>query len=131
MKSQEQLDKEMPSRVLTVISMVVGGIHFVQSSGHADAVLLGLFVLAAIPWMGTVFESIGKDGAKFRTLQGEESSPPALSSAQHAMPSLNQTRIQPSAFSELTRPEKKVLATLWKYQKIHFPSDRVQRWTFV
>lgn len=34
------------------------------------------------------------------------------------------------SFSTLMPPEKKVLATLWKYQQIHFPNPELGQWTF-
>jgi hypothetical protein len=57
----------------------VGGFHFYNSHFKADFVLLGLIAMAFAPWLGHVFESVGKDGFKYRAKQGEVPSAPPVS----------------------------------------------------
>lgn len=64
---------EWPSCLLSGVCVVIGLVHFSHSAWKADWVLVGLVVLCFLPWMGSVFESIGgeKLGAKYRPLQGQ------------------------------------------------------------
>jgi hypothetical protein len=120
MKTQDQL--EMPAQLLSVACALIAVIHFYNCSGKADFVLLGFVVLCALPWMGGIFESVSKHGVKYRQ-QGSTSVPLAgLVALVNANPA--------SAFSQMAIQEKKVLATLWKYQRIHFQNRVDQRWTF-
>jgi hypothetical protein len=177
-KTQKQLDNEMPARLLSAACAIIAAIHFYNSSGKADLVLLGFVALCALPWMGSVFDSISSNSLKWRNQQGEAPAPaepiqqtkkiadlrktdflrfdlrrfdtrralmaPLIptprASPLPATPHATTTAEQPSAmpiylfapipFPMLTNQEKKVLATLWKYQKIHFPRNPEQRWTF-
>lgn len=174
MKTQKQLDNEMPARLLSVSCAIIATIHFYNSSGKADLVLLGFVALCALPWMGSVFDSISSNSLKWRNQQGEAPAPaepvqqtkkiadsrtinllrsnlrrfdfkapliptPRVSPLPETIRA-SSTAEQPSAmpmylfaqipFPMLTNQEKKVLATLWKYQKIHFPRNPEQRWTF-
>ncbi len=120
MKPQDQ--REMPAQLLSIACALIAIIHLCNCSGKADFVLLGFVALGAAPWMGGIFESISKDGVKYRQ-QGSTPAQPATPFAiAQAHPS--------SIFSQMAIQEKKVLATLWKYQKIHFQNRRDQRWTF-
>ncbi|HSY42646.1 MAG TPA: hypothetical protein VK811_01970 [Candidatus Acidoferrum sp.] len=149
----------MPQRFLTLTCAVVGFIHFAQSGFKADYILIWLIVLCFIPWMGNVFESIGKDGAKFRTKSGtsvdtsdesaksedgfkfvkpgakfefflkpkEPVKPPA---AEKQLSQLKDEIGFSHTFAQLPYEEKKILATLWRFQKSSFPIDSANRWTF-
>lgn len=132
MKTQEQLDKEMPARLLSAACAIIAAVHFYNCGGKADFVLLGFVVLCAAPWLGGIFKSISKDGLEYR--DGFAPAPPVLPAAALGnVPNLVAPAQQqaPSGFSTMASQEKKVLATLWKYQKMHFQDRRDQRWTFV
>jgi hypothetical protein len=166
MKGQGQLDREMPSRLLSGACAIVALIHFYNSDGKADWVLLGLLALGALPWMGKVFKSITKEGVVFQgDVPAPEEPPPArLTGATPPPPPERPTTSQgdeaPATIGDVKRiagdaigdrfgrtvreiqnrfgtvaihfstDERKIVATLWKYQKLHFPSDKSRRWTF-
>ena len=120
MKNQDQ--PEMPAQLLSVACALIAVIHFYNCSGKADFVLLAFVALSAAPWMGGIFESISKDGVKYRQQGFTPAQPAALIAPLPANP--------PSAFSQMLLQEKKVLATLWKYQKKHSQNHPNERWTF-
>lgn len=147
-KDRKKFKEELPSRFLSLTCILIGFIHFGMSGWKADWVLFAFVVLCFAPWLGYVFESITKDGVKFRKVeQGEILTPaknqdpvgpvapqaavlepPAQFQPQNAIPPAPQPG---SAFDQLSSIEKKIMATLWKYQKMHFPGSRVRRWTFI
>lgn len=119
--------EELPSRLLSVMCVVIGFVHFSKSDWKADWILIAFVSLCFAPWLGYVFESIGKEGAKYRnTKSGESTSQPAAVTNVAA-----QAASQQPTFDAMAYDEKKIIATLWKYQRIHFPSQRDARWTFV
>jgi hypothetical protein len=152
---------------------LVGVIHFWNSGGKADFVLITLIVICFAPWLGHVFESIGKDGVKFRVVQDQTPIAPVdpLRPSVHAPVASNEgVRLQVSEatnpppvsgtvdatrrpdaeferavqnrvdeeiaartnppFESLPSDAKKILATLWKYQRKYFPDNVAGRWTF-
>jgi hypothetical protein len=126
-RDPEKFDEELPSRLLSVTCVVIGSIHFANSAWKADWVLVAVVALCFAPWLGYVFESIGKEGAKYRnTKSGASVIPPAIGAAVAA-----QAQPQQTTFDAMAYDEKKIIATLWKYQKSHFPNQKVSRWTFV
>lgn len=139
----ERFEEELPGRLLSAACAIIVVIHFAHSGWKADWVLFAFVVLCVIPWLGYVFESVGgeKWGAKYRkTEQGNTSTPPPIitppiAPAPDAQPPAAGSAIQmvqqPSSLNyQFIYPEMKVLATLWKYQNIHYPGTRQQRWTF-
>jgi len=144
----KRFEEKLPPWLLSLICVVIGIIHFRNSDWKADWILVAFVVLCFVPWLGDVFESIGGDnwGAKYRkNIQGETSvitaqrdettqpaAPPAAPSSQ-AQPqtiTIRQSQQPESNPNQFLYQEMKVLATLWKHQKIHFPGSRQQRWTF-
>jgi len=122
----------VPAQLLSATCAVIAAIHFYNCSGKADFVLLAFVALGAAPWMGDVFESISKDGIKYRQ-QGSTPAPavaPAPDAGGHTTRFAAVGRVTPSAFAQLAPQAKKVLATLWKYQQKQFPNWRERRWTF-
>ena len=123
---RKKFDDELPSRLLSVLCCVIGTIHFAHSAWKADWVLFAFVCLCFVPWLGHVFESVGKDGAKYRNTKSGEA---------HAEPPANNTASTVKAtthpsFDAMAYDEKRIIATLWKYQKRHFPRQRDSRWTF-
>jgi hypothetical protein len=150
----------------------VGSIHFYNSGWKADFVLITLIVICFAPWLGHVFESIGKDGLKWRVRRGEvpESSGTFLQVKSSGMieqipvsgpeggkgdavsATVDGTRkpgdtdfhqsLSPNTraavidallpgFDDFPREAKKVLATLWNFQRAYFPARVGGRWTFL
>jgi hypothetical protein len=122
-----KFEKELPSRLLSVTCVVIGFIHFANSAWKADWILVAFVALCFAPWLGYVFESIGKEGAKYRnTKSGESTSPPDTGTTVAAQAAPQQT-----TFDAMAYDEKKIISTLWRYQKRHFPDQKEARWTFV
>jgi hypothetical protein len=144
-KDRKQFEKELPSRFLSLTCVVIGIIHFKMSGWKADWILFAFVVLCFAPWLGYVFKSIGKDGVEFRDIeQGKTSVPemprslaapapaPALAPVAHVEPppvAAIPPQPEPNPNTFLVQ-EKKVLGTLWKYQKLIFPGSTQNRWTF-
>jgi hypothetical protein len=144
----KRFEEELPGRLLSVACVIICFVHLAASEWKADWVLFAFVVLCFIPWLGYVFESIGGDnwGAKYRkTKQGSTAAstptpappqPPATAPAAAARvgepaPAVIRMVQQPSpAPDQFIYSEMKILATLWKYQKIHFSGSPQQRWTF-
>ena len=140
---------------LSGVCLDVGTIHFISSGGKADFVLVALIVICFAPWLGRVFESIGKDGVKFRGVeQGEDATEPTPTRRIQSSGQVRQNPVSgpPAAhppvaltpqiqtgidahldpdFNTLSDDSKKVLATLWKYQQIHVTRPFRKRWTFI
>lgn len=141
-RDPERFEEELPGRLLSVVCAIIGFVHFANSGWKADWVLFAFVALCFLPWLGYVFESVGgeKWGAKYReNQQGKTSTPAPPPAAPGAIEAPGQPPAgqvirmvqQPSAApDQFIYPEMKVLATLWKYQKIHCPGTRQQRWTF-
>ena len=152
-REPEQFAEELPGRLLSLVCVIIAVIHFANSGWKADWILFAFVVLCFIPWLGYVFDSIGGEnwGAKYRkNRQGKTSAttpapaapqqplaaapaaaaPPAPQAAAPAAPVIQMVQQPSPAPNQFIYPEIKILATLWKYQKIHFPGTRQQRWTF-
>ena len=160
----------IPCRCLSGVCILVGTIHFIVCHGKADFVLVSLIVLCFAPWLGHVFESIGKDGVKYRGIeQGEAAKPPPEATRRARLitrwaeaeneratrtppaPGADEERIlgfmlerpeivaavardllrNDPPFEVLSREAKKILATLWKYQKRYVGPNGEGRWTFI
>lgn len=148
-RDPEKFEEELPGRLLSAVCVIIAFVHFAVSEWKADWVLLGFVVLCFVPWLGYVFDSIGgeKWGAKYReNKQGRSvasmsgpalaqlptAAPAAAPQTEESAPPVIRMMQQPSlAPDQLNYPEMKVLATLWKYQKIHCPGSPQQRWTFI
>lgn len=170
-KARDQSDKKMAARMLSASCAIIALIHFYNSAGKADWVLLATVALGSAPWLGYVFKSITKHGIEFWPVQGQATAPstsgaeplpilppqppPAATGAVRPSPlteeeikriaeevakdqiaarlgrTAREMQVREVLDENSFRPEeKKVLATLWKYQKRQFPSSRTQRWTF-
>ena len=127
--ARKKFDDELPSRLLSVLCVAIGAIHFGRSDWRADWVLFAFVCLCFVPWLGHVFESVGKDGAKYRnTKSGESHDELPANSATSPLTAII-ADISPS-FDAMAYDEKRIIATLWKYQKRHFPNQPESRWTF-
>jgi hypothetical protein len=59
--------------VVTVVALAIAAAHLMWSKMRIDGVLLGLLVIAVLPWMGSVFESVEGAGWKvtYRRLRAD------------------------------------------------------------
>ena len=129
----------LPCVLNSALCFWIGTVHFVVSGGHADFVLVALIVICFLPWLGHVFQSIGKDGATYRDggQSGSTEKPPpetgfdATSSEKPTKTADESALSDKPAFFNLCWEARKVLATLWKYQQIHFPPPKQGLWTFI
>jgi hypothetical protein len=112
------LDKvnAVPQRALPAACAIIATIHFYNSSGRADWVLIVILAVGAAPWLSKYIKSISQKGIEFAT--------------QGSVPSAPQPQA-PLDFNSLSYHEKKILATLWKYQRQVFGDKREPRWTFI
>jgi len=141
------LPENLPSCFLSLTCFVIGITHFSISGWKADWILFAFVVLCFAPWLGYVFDSIGgeKWGAKYRKNEQGKTSVSTTELTSVARPAPFQTapaapaEPKPVAVSpqhlefspnQFLYQEMKVLATLWRYQKLHFPGSRQQLWTF-
>ncbi len=138
--------KERPARVLSFGCAAVAVVHLYNNSGTADWIAVALLGLGAAPWLGHVFKSISFKGIEFWPIAGDSApltDPEPQQDAQASkQPATEEAKPQPDktesgktedypAWPNDFKPEeKKVLATLWKYQKSHFPGVMQRRWTF-
>ncbi len=88
----------IPCRLLSGVCLLIGTIHFIASHFKADFVLITLIVICFAPWLGHVFQSIGKDGVTYRGVeQGKAPSGPPESSPDLVLPAgaTSQTEEEP------------------------------------
>jgi hypothetical protein len=133
----------LPCLMLTIVCSLVAIIHFINSDMVADFPLVALIVIASAPWLGHIFRNLGKDGVGYQDRDSGTNdnpppdSPPAPSPTQSPNPAAIPTHPEvPPATPEPTPRQfrweaRKVLATLWKYQQIHFPNPQAGQWTFL
>jgi len=88
-----------------------------------DQTTLGLLALSALPWL-TLFlkkfkiPGVGEAETQERTQGTQKPLPPPA-------------EVQPNAIQAAISPDtRKVLATLWRYQRQSFGTDTTKRWTF-
>ena len=106
-------------------------LHLIFPTGvPLDSTALGLLALAAAPWLTLFFKKfkipgIGEAETQDRT-QGatEKPLPPSMNVPPHA------EVLQIAAAAAPSPEAKKVVATLWRYQKQTFGNDTTKRWTF-
>ncbi len=111
--------------VLSVIALlIVVARHIWPATILLDQAILGLLALAALPWLTLFFKKFKIPGvAEAETqerTQGATGKP--LPPASDTAPAVNNVALSTQA--------KKVLATLWRYQKQSFGNDVTRRWTF-
>lgn len=136
------LDKfnDVPRRALPAACAIVATIHFYNSSGRADWILIVVLAVGAAPWLSKYIKSISHKGIEF----AEQGSvflapqpqapppgppPPGQANAPQPQPAGGQPPVL--TFNLLSYHEKKILATLWKYQRQLFGENREPRWTFI
>lgn len=106
--------------IITVVAAVAGIAHAFLPSVKIDWITVALIIIAAVPWLGPILKSLEITGigkVELRDRQGTTSNPPPPQGAEPT------NKFSPQA--------RKILATLWHYQKKHFgDTDSDRRWTF-
>lgn len=108
--------------VVSFVCLVLMIISWTLPAVFIDQKILILLGIAILPWLTPFFKrfKIGPvEGETHERSQGtiNKPFPPQESSSS-------------SAEITLSSDAKKILATLWKYQKLHFKEDKIKRWTF-
>lgn len=121
-------EEKFPIGTATIISLVCLLFIYMHWECHiVDKITLALLAIGLSPWLTKFFKKIKFgdffEGQTYGRSQGKTDKP------------LPPTESQPSTVSTPTAsalsPEaKRILATLWKYQKLTFKEDISKRWTF-
>jgi hypothetical protein len=105
---------------ITATAVVAGLAHILWPTLTIDSITVALIIVAVAPWLAPIFKSLEMPGG-FKVEwqnQGTTANPP--------LPQGNVSNPR-----ELSGDAKKVLATLWQHQRVHFADDYSRRWTFV
>lgn len=93
-------------------------------------VLLGIaFLPILLPLLAFYVEEIGKDGFKLKRWN-EGPVPESFSYASQPVPSPSPIQPTQRTLETYSRPARKVLRTLWTFQRQHFNNDFSRRWAF-
>lgn len=107
------------------ISLAIVVAHYVWPTiVTLDESVLGLLALAALPWLTLFFKKFKIPGLGEAETIGKTQSTTEKPLPPPAEPTMLSTD------GELTPNAKKVLATLWRYQRQTFKDDNTKRWTF-
>jgi hypothetical protein len=126
---EETMDNNFPKSVAAVVSFCSGIlliIHLVFPKITMDRGALILIGIGFLPWLTLFVKKFklpgGVEGEMHQRSQGstEKPAPPADVSTNNELSS-----------AILSPEEKKIMATLWRYQKQHFGEDKSKRWTFI
>jgi len=100
---------EVPGRVFSAVSTILFVWNLVTNGSKIDWIALVLFGCAFLPWVGYFVEYIkwGDIEARFPARSGNSEEPHQI------------VKTPANDFASLTANSKKILATLWKYQRIH------------
>lgn len=108
------------SIAITATAVIAGLARLFWPTLTIDSITVALIVIAVVPWLAPIFKSLEMPGG-FKVewqYQGSTTNPP-LPQAYVTVP------------KDLSSDARKVLATLWKHQKLHFGNDYSKRWTFI
>jgi hypothetical protein len=121
----QQMSNTQKSAAFTISGialLIVIARHIWPAKIILDQATLGLFALAAAPWLTLFFKKFKIPGVEAETQER------AQGVAQKPLPP---AEVQPNVtVQEPSADAKKVLATLWRYQRQSFGSDTTKRWTF-
>jgi hypothetical protein len=108
-----------------VALLIVVARHIWPANVLLDPATLGLLALAALPWLTLFFKKF-----KIPGIGEAETQERSQGATQKPLPPPVEVQQQPAAVSSPSPDAKKVLATLWRYQRQSFGSDTTKRWTF-
>lgn len=110
-----------------IISFICFGmiaLHLCCPKLSIDQTTVLILALAIIPWLTPFFKKLTipgiLEGETHERMQGTTKEP---------LPPKNEQQVLTSLL-DLSDDAKKILATLWRYQKQHFKDDYSRRWTF-
>jgi len=89
-----------------------------------DNTVTYILILAALPWLKFFFKEIRLPGGAGAVYQDR-----SQSVSQTPIPPQSEPSMQRET-TDLSLAAKKIIATLWKYQKQYFKDDISKRWTF-
>jgi len=107
---------------ISLVCIIFIGIHAIKPE-WVDKITLILISIGIAPWLTRFFTKIKVGNIEARSAGRSQSSTNRLP------PPVESQLIEPSR-STLTAESKKILATLWKYQKQTFKDDYTKRWMF-
>ncbi len=119
------------SGIATLISIIAAGVcvaHWkLPTTVTLDAPTVGILFLAALPWLARFVKSLKVPGVGEAELQdrtqGETDKPVAPANLTGMAGPVQQSTLPPET--------RKLLATLWRYQRQSFGDDISKRWTFL
>ena len=125
-------DSMTKTQLWTAVAITLAGIVLVvvhvciPTIFTLDAGTLAVLGLAVAPWLTVFFKSIAIPGVgtletRDRSQGQSEAPEPPAAQAKH---------FDAKAAPALTDSAKKILATLWRYQRQNFGDDKQKRWTF-
>lgn len=123
------MTNKFPKNVAVSVSLCSGlflVIHLAWPNFSLDDGSLILIGIGFLPWL-TLFVKKFKlpGGVEGETHQREQGS------TEKPAPPVDEATHKGLTTSSLSPEEKKIMATLWRYQKQHFGDDKSKRWTFV
>ena len=123
------MDNNFPKSVAVLVSLCCGVllfIHLVWPKIPIDNEALVLIGIGFLPWLTLFVKKFklpgGVEGETHQRSQGSTEKP---------VPPTDESMRTELSDSGLSPEEKKIMATLWRYQKQHFGDDRSKRWTFI
>lgn len=124
--------------IISCICAIAIVLRLIKPSWAIDDKTVFFLALGVIPWLPLFFKKIDLPGgfsaeAKDRKQGKSEPLPPVETSNQEstlALPGFDQKNDVNESL-HLTKHAKKVLATLWRYQRQSFGNDNSKRWTFL
>lgn len=118
--------------IISALALGLGALHLLSPATRVDSTTLGLLGLAVLPWLTLFFKKFKVPGivegeAQDRAQGVTPPKPPASIAAEVAQAQGVAAR---APFEGLSLSAKKILRTLWRYQKQSFKEDYSRRWTF-
>jgi len=116
--------------IATAISLICIGaivLRWLKPELVIDQTAVLLLTIAILPWLTVFFKKLKIPGVlegETYGIQGTTEQPLPPKESLETLPQLNKTSLT------VSKDAKKILATLWKYQKQQFKEDYSKRWTF-
>lgn len=114
--------------VFTVLCSAVGILYVAMRNIFPEIVIdkeaIYIIIIGSLPWLTFFFKEIRLPGGA-----GAVTHDRSQSVTEKPLPPQSNMTVQ-NTTGELSLYAKKIMATLWKYQKQHFKDDFSRRWTF-
>jgi hypothetical protein len=116
--------KLIAASVISITSVILVTLHIIAPTVVTlDQATLILLALGALPWLTLFFKTLEIPG--FAKVEAQERTQGFTA---NPLPPARALRVVPEGL--LSDSAKKVLATLWRYQRQLFGTDMTKRWTF-